>query len=146
MEKAGTDSIGLAGLPEPVRSFCRKWAEEKPRAAVDVVHGPYRGGWFIALCKRTHGGYGWKTLGFLVPPGGPDAQRSLYAYSTSVNVVEHRIGYNLFPALPAYLQEIVEEMTTAELLVPFQETNSPEDGRPDPETDYDWMEDVRERD
>ena len=130
----------------PVRLLCEKWLAEKPHNPVDVVWGPYRGGWFAAVCKRTGTDLGWKALGFIIPAGGPDSSRSLYIYSCSVNKVEHLIHYDLFPRLPSNLQEIIEEITAAELLCPFQEFDPGllDDG-PDHETDYyDWEVDARE--
>ena len=130
----------------PVRLLCEKWLAERPHNPVDVVWGPYRGGWFAAVCKRTGTDLGWKALGFIIPAGGPDSSRSLYIYSCSVNKVEHLIHYDLFPRLPSNLQEIIEEITAAELLCPFQEFDPGllDDG-PDRETDYyDWESDARE--
>lgn len=46
--------------------------------------------------------------------------------SVSVNRIESLTGCNLFTTLPSHLQEIVEEMTSAELFCPFQEFDSQE--------------------
>ncbi|MCR5003482.1 MAG: hypothetical protein K5984_03850 [Bacteroidales bacterium] len=132
-------------LLSPVINVCRQWAEEKPRKTVDIVWGPYDGGAFVAICKKVSGGLGWKSLGFVIPKDGVDSSRSIYSYSESVNWIENRIGYNLFPKLPAHLQEMIEEMTASELLCSFQEFDIPEIEIPDPEIEYDWQSDYRER-
>ena len=98
-----------------------------------------------AAIKRTGTDLGWKSLGFIIPAGGPDPSRSLYIYSTSVNRLEHLVGYNLFPKLPSHLQEIIEEITAAELLCPYQEFDPGLlDEAADPEIDYDSEADARE--
>lgn len=130
---------------DPVRLLCEKWLAERPHNPVDVVWGPYRGGWFAAVCKRTGTDLGWKSLGFIIPAAGVDPARSIYAYSTSVNRIEHLIHYDLFPRLPSNLQEIIEEITATELLCPFQEFDPGLlDEASDPEIDYDWEADARE--
>ena len=58
--------------------------------------------------------------------------------------MENQIGYNLYPGLPAYIQEIIEEMSSTELLCPFQEFDPALNERPEQEIDYDWEEDYRE--
>ena len=75
---------------------------------------------------------------------GPGRRKSIYAYSHSVNWLERRIGYNLYPRLPAYIQEIIEEMTASELLSPHQEFDPGLDEHPEQEIDYDWEADYRE--
>lgn len=121
--------------------FCRKWANDKPKGHSHVVYGPFRGGWFVAVCKKDRPPLGWKSLAFVIPLDGIDKNRSIYLYSKSVNWLEHFIGYNLFPKLPDYCQEIVEEITATELLCPYQEFET-ELERPDPEIEYDWEQDV----
>jgi len=148
--EADEAAVNKAGKPvetllEPFRALGRVWAEERPKGAVQAVWGPYRDKWYIALCKKTRGGMGWKSIGFLVPPEGMDAGKSVYAYSVSVNWLEFRTGYDFFPNLPAHLQEIIEEMTSAELLCPFQEFDLGDPESPDREIDYDWEEDYRDR-
>lgn len=53
-----------------VLQLCAKWASEKPKRAVDIVWGPYSGGWFIAICKKTQSDLGWKSIGFVIPAEG----------------------------------------------------------------------------
>lgn len=132
------------GVLTPVFKLCATWASENPKQAVDVVWGPVPGGWFVAICKKTRSELGWKSIGFVVPAGGMQEGKGLWAYSRSVNWIEHQIGYNLFPKLPAHLQEIIEEMTASELLAPFQEFDPGLNERPDREIDYDWEEDYRD--
>jgi len=128
-----------------VSNLCYEWEAEKPHKAPDVVWGPYRGGWYIALCKRVRGGLGWKSIAFVFPPEGIAPDRSIYAYSHSVNWLEARTGYNLFPKLPAHLQEIIEEMTAVELLCPIQEFDRGELEQAEFEIEHDWEEDIRDR-
>ena len=132
------------GAFSPVLQLCLKWSLEKPKKAVDIVWGPFPGGWFVAVCKKTRSGLGWKSIGFVIPADGTPAGKSIWDYSHSINWIEHKIGYNLFPKLPAHLQEIIEEMTAAELLCPFQEFDPGLDESPDREIDYDWEADYRD--
>ena len=112
--------------------------------AVDIVWGPSRGGRFVAICKKTRSDLGWKSIGFVIPAEGMLAGKSIWDYSHSVNWIENQIGYNLFPKLPAYLQEIIEEMTATELLCPYSEFDQGLDEGPDREIDYDREADYRE--
>lgn len=130
----------------PVFKLCADWASEKPKQPVDVVWGPLRGGWFVAICKKTPSVLGWKTIGFAIPEEGIPEGKSIWLYSHSVNWVEHQIGYNLFSKIPDYLQEIIEEMTAAEHLCSFQEFDPSLDEGPDREYDIDQDFDVREKD
>lgn len=160
------------GVPRqlaPVFEFCRGWAGESPKGAADVVCGPLRkagqgagqaqgavqgsnsaqgssAGWFAAVCKKTRSGLGWKSIAFIVPPEGMDPGRSIYDYTRSVNYLERRIGYNLFPHLPSHLQEIIEEMTATELVCPYSEFDPGLDEGPDREVEYDMELDYLERD
>lgn len=127
-----------------ISALCRSWAVEKPKGSVDIVYGPFRGGWFVAMCRKTQSRLGWKSIAFLIPPEGYGKGKSIYDYSHSINWLEHQIGYNLYPKLPVYLQEIIEEMTAMELLCPFQEFDPAMDERPDQEIEYDWEADIRE--
>ncbi len=122
----------------------RKWLAEKPKGNVDIVCGPYQGGWFVAACKKTHTVLGWKSIAFAIPPDGVVDGKQIYAFSHSINWLENQIGYNLYPGLPAYIQEIIEEMSSTELLCPFQEFDPALNERPEQEIDYDWEEDYRE--
>ena len=128
-----------------VLEFCRSWAAEKPTGTADIVYGPFQGGWFVAVCKKTRSHLGWKSIAFLIPPEGVGESKRIYNYSHSINWLEHQIGYDLYPRLPAYLQEIIEEMTATELLCPFQEFDPGiEIERPEQEIDYDQEGDYRE--
>ena len=160
---------GVPGQLTPVFDFCRGWAGESPKGAADVVCGPLKragqsagqaqafvqsagqahgasGGWFAAVCKKTRSGLGWKSIAFIVPPEGIDSKRSIYDYTRSVNYLERRIGYNLFPRLPSNLQEIIEEMTATELVCPYSEFDPGLDEGPDREVEYDMELDYLERD
>ncbi len=130
----------LAALLE----LCKNWAVDRPHVAAEVVYGLCREGWFLAVCKKTRTSLGWQSIAFVIPPEGPAPGKSIYSYSHSVNWLEGRIGYNLFPKLPAHLQEIIEEMTATELLCPIQEFDPGLNEEPEREIDYDWEEDVRE--
>lgn len=128
----------------PVLQLCAKWASEKPKRAVDIVWGPYSGGWFIAICKKTQSDLGWKSIGFVIPSEGILEGKPIWDYSRSVNWIEHQIGYNLFPKLPAHMQEIIEEMTATEHLCPYSEFDPGLDEGADGEIDYDWEADYRD--
>ena len=132
------------GSLTPVLQLCGKWAVEKPKTAVGIVWGPFRGGWYVAICKKTRSDLGWKSIGFVIPAEGMLAGKRIWDYSHSVNWIENQIGYNLFPKLPAHLQEIIEEMTATELLCPYSEFDPGLDEGPDREVDHDWEEDQRE--
>ena len=127
-----------------VLKFCQEWIDEKPAGGLELVWGPFQGGYFVALCKKTRSSLGWKSIGLVISKDGMDGTRGIYHYSRSVNWIEHQIGYNLFPRLPRHLQEIIEEMTATELLCPFQEYDPRIDDGPDHEVDYDMEEDARE--
>ena len=127
-----------------ILELCRNWAVEKPKGTADIVYGPFKGGWFIAVCKKTRSSLGWKSIAFVIPPEGIVEGKRIYDYSHSVNWLEHQIGYNLYPKLPGHIQEIIEEMTAAELLCPVQEFDPAMDEHPDQEIDYDWEADSRE--
>lgn len=128
-----------------ILELCRQWAAEKPKGTADIVYGPYKDGWFVTICKKTRSNLGWKSIAFVIPQYKGWEKRRIYDYSHSVNWLEHKIGYNLYPGLPAHLQEIIEEMTDAELLCPFQEFDSGLDAdSPEQEIDYDWEADYRE--
>ena len=81
-----------------------------------------------------------------MPPEGVDPKRSIYDYTRSVNYLENRIRYNLFPRLPSHLQEIIEEMTATELVCPYSEFDPGLDEGPDREIEYDMELDYLERD
>ena len=69
---------------------------------------------------------------------------SIYRNSMSINRLERMTGYDLFPKLPSHLQEIIEEMTSTELLSPVQEFDIPEADGIEQERDWDMEEDYRE--
>ena len=136
--------VGERGIPAPIMTICAQWLQEKPRQSIDIVWGPFRGGTYVALCKKTNTYLGWKSIAFVIPKEGIDNARSIYSYSKSVNWIEHNSRYNLFPRLPSHLQEIIEEMQATELLCPFQEFDPGMDEEPDREIDHDWEDDIRE--
>lgn len=72
------------------------------------------------------------------------AGKPIWDYSRSVNWIEHQIGYNLFPKLPAHMQEIIEEMTATEHICPYSEFDPGLDEGEDGEIDYDWEADYRD--
>ncbi len=127
-----------------ILALCRSWAVEKPKSTADIVYGPFNGGRFISVCKKTRSSLGWKSIAFVLPPEGIVEGKLIYDYSHSVNWLEHQIGYNLYPKLPAHIQDIIEEMTATELLCPVQEFDPGLDERPDQEIDYDWEADSLE--
>ncbi len=129
-------------LPPAIETIIRSWAEEKPAGPVEVVAGPFRRSHYIAICKKTRRGMGWKAIAFIIPPEGMLAGRSPYTYSTSINRIEAQTGYNLYHKLPAHLQETIEEMTATELLSPFQEFDEREMDLPEQEREYDWETDI----
>ena len=142
--------IKTESLPEPeylgsILEFCCRWASEKPKGSADIVYGPLKGAWFVSVCKKTRSSLGWKSIAFVVPSCGMDEGSRIYDYSHSVNWLENQIGYNLYPRLPAHIQEIIEEMTAAELLCPVQEFDPAMDERPEQEIEYDWEADYRDR-
>ena len=140
-----SESPAAPGHLDAFFEFCRIWAAEKPTGTADTVYGPYLGGWFVAVCRKTRSCLGWKSLAFVIPPDGVGKDKRIYDYSHSINWLEHQIGYNLYPGLPAHLQEIIEEMTATELLCPFQEFDPGiEIERPEQEIDYDQEIDFRE--
>lgn len=75
-----------------ILELCRKWAAEKPKGTADIVYGPFKGGWFIAVCKKTLSSLGWKSIAFVIPPEGFVEGKRIYDYSHSVNWLEHQIG------------------------------------------------------
>lgn len=133
------------GRLAPILDFCEIWASEKPKGAVDVVYGLFRGGWYFAVCKKIKGYLGWKSIAFVVPEDGIPDGKQAWDYSLSVNLLEYLTGYNLFPELPRHLQELVEEMTACEHLCPFQEYDQSPLDDPDREIDFDWEDDFRDR-
>lgn len=129
-----------------IMELCRSWTTEKPKGTSYIVEGPLWGGWFVAVCKKTRTSLGWKSIAFVVPQDGVEEGKRIFDYSHSINWLEQQIGYNLFPRLPAHLQEIIEEMTATELLCSFQEfAPDLEIELPEKEIDYDWESDYRER-
>ena len=129
-----------------VLSLCAQWAGERPKGAPAIVWGPYGKFHFVAICKKANSSLGWKSIGFIIPKEGIAPGKSVYDYSLSVNALEHRISYNLFPKLPAHLQEIIEEMTAHELLCPYQEFDAGElDEAPEREVEMDMEIDYLEQ-
>lgn len=141
MWEMSEDSLSTPANIAPFLDEFRKWAGESPSGRTSVVYGSYPYGWFIAGCTKARFGFGWKSIAFILEPR-KGYLGNVYLHSTSVNKVEARIGYNLFPKLPAHLQEIIEEMTAYELLCPIQEFEAPESERPEAEMDFDGLMDM----
>ena len=131
-------------MPSEIVDFCKEWVTEKPLGAVHIVAGPVRGMQFIAVCTKTRNNIRWKSIGFIVPKDGLDPEKSVWFYSCSVNWIEWLTGYNIFPKLPSGIQELVEEMTAAEHLCSFIESDPLEYEVPDFEIDYEWEMDLHE--
>lgn len=143
-ETIGTESVVKSKIPSEIIDFCKGWVAEKPEGPVHVVIGPVRGMQFIAVCTRAQSSLSWKSIAFIIPESGLEQDKSVWFYSCSVNWIEWLTGYNLFPKLPSALQEIVEEMTAAEHLCPFIESDPLEHDIPDPEIDSEWEMDMHE--
>ena len=137
-------SVVKTKMPSEIIDFCKEWVMEKPEGPVHVVTGPVRGMQFIAICTRAKSAIKWKSIGFIVPKSGVQPDKSVWYYNCSVNWIEWLTGYNLFPKLPSSLQEVVEEMTAAEHLCPFIESDPLEYEFPDPEIEYEWEMDMHE--
>ena len=132
-------------VPSEIVDFCKEWVAEKPEGPVHIVTGPVRGMQFIAVCTKARSYLTWKSIGFIVPLEGLQPDKTVWYYSCSVNWIEWLIGYDLFPKLPSGLQELVEEMTSAEHLCSFNEFDPLEYEMPDPEIDYfEWEMDMHE--
>ena len=110
---------------------CYKWAWRKPYGNTNITMGPLFIGtadkpyaWFVAVCKKENIGrlcpLGFSSIAFLIPESSGSSQ-TIYNLGCSVNIIELHSGYNLFPKLPASVQEMVENMTACELFCPFQE-------------------------
>ena len=138
------ETVVSTKMPAKIVDFCKDWVFEKPVGPVHIVAGPVRGMRFIAVCSKAQGGITWKSIGFIVPKSGLESDKSVWFYSCSVNWIEWLTGYNLFPKLPSGLQEIVEDMTAAEHLCPFIESDPLEYDIPDAEIDYEWEMDMHE--
>lgn len=116
-----------------VLNECYRWAWRKPYVRTNVVWGPMyhpKGGdqpyaFFMAVCKEERVKsilpLGYTSTAFIVPNYPVTNIRGIYDCCASVNMVEYKTGYNLFPTLPAAVQEKVEELTDYELFCPFQE-------------------------
>ncbi len=143
-ETIDVESVVKTKMPSGIVDFCKGWVAEKPAGPVYVVTGPVRGMQFVAVCTRAQSNLKWKSIGFIIPKTGLQPDKSVWFYSCSVNWIEWLTGYNLFPKLPSGLQEIVEEMTAAEHLCPYIESDPLEHDVPDPEIDYEWEMDMHE--
>lgn len=139
------DSAVAVPVLAPAFAVARRWAMEKPAGSVSIVYGPLGRWWYVALCKKARSPLGWRSLGFCIPPQGLPEGENAYRYGVSVNWIEFRTGYNLFPKLPAHIQEIVEEMTASDILCPIQESELPYMDSPEQEIEYDMELDYRER-
>ena len=143
-ETIDVESVVKTKMPSEIIDFCKEWAAEIPEGPVHVVTGPVRGMQFIAVCTRARSSIKWKSIGFIAPKSGVQPDKTVWFYSCSVNWIEWLTGYNLFPKLPSSLQEVVEEMTAAEHLCPFIESDPLEYEFPDPEIEYEWEMDMHE--
>ena len=143
-ETIDVESVVKTKMPSEIIDFCKEWAAEKPEGPVHVVTGPVRGMQFIAVCTRARSSIKWKSIGFIVPKSGVQPDKTVWFYSCSVNWIEWLTGYNLFQKLPSGIQEIIEEMTAAEHMCPFIESDPLEYEFPDPEMDYEWEMDMHE--
>ncbi len=134
---------------------CYRWAWRKPYGNTSIVVGPIYSSresrvpyaCFVAVCKKesTKGlmPLGFTSVAFIIP-ASPSEMKNLYDRSCSVNFVEYRTGFNLFPELPRKVQEQVEEMTAYELFCPFQEIDENDLEFLEPEFDHgDVVEDLQ---
>lgn len=131
------ETIPVEDLLVNVIDECYRWAWRKPYGNTNIVVGPiYLApessapyAYFTAVCKKESlkgpMPLGFTSIAFIIPTS-PSERKNLYDYSCSVNFVEYRTGLNLFPKLPRWVQEQVEEMTTYELFCPFQEIDENE--------------------
>lgn len=132
------------GIPQGIVALCKQWILDSPRGKLSIVFGPHGEDSFVALCKKSSKSLGWKSIGFILPKEMEENEGSIYRYSMSVNRLERLTGYDFFPRLPSHLQEIIEEMTSSELLSPVQEFDRPEADGIEREREWDMEEDYRE--
>jgi len=111
---------------------CYRWAWKKPYGTTCIVTGPIYldkdstapYSWYVTVCKRENAAkmfaLGYSSIAFKVPVDG-QGKANVYDRSVSVNMIEFLTHYNLYPHLPASVQELVEEMTGYELFCNFQE-------------------------
>lgn len=132
------------GIPQGLVALCRQWVLDSPRGKLSIVFGPHGEDSFVALCKKSTKSLGWKSIGFILPKEMKEDEGTIYRYSMSVNRLERLTGYDFFPKLPSHLQEIIEEMTSSELLSPVQEFDRPEADGIEREREWDMEEDYRE--
>lgn len=140
-------SVPSEVLLKQVIDECYRWTWKKPYGNTNAVLGPVYtsqdsetpSAWFVAVCKKDSGKglmpLGFTSIAFIIP-ASPSSRPNLYDYSCSVNFVEFRTGYNLFPKLPPKVQEQVEEMTAYELFCPFQEIDENDLYLLEPEFDH----------
>lgn len=150
-------------LWKAVLAECWKWAWDKPVGGTTMACGPLvrasdvtDGGnqpvpyeFFLVICKKTRGGLGYKSIGFLIP-NRADVEGGIYKFSQCVNLIEHKSGYDFFPKLPEGIQENVEGMTTYELYCSYVEEAAYNDDPPEREDDWrealsDYLEDFHDR-
>lgn len=111
---------------------CYRWAWRKPYGMTCIVTGPIYlendstspYSWYVTVCKRENAAkmfaLGYSSIAFKVPMHA-QGDISVYDQSVTVNMVEFLTHYNLYPHLPASVQEQVEEVTGYELFCNFQE-------------------------
>lgn len=146
-------AIPAEGLLKQLIDECYRWAWKKPYGNTNVVFGSIYAtqnsqepsAWFVAVCKKDSSKglmpLGFSSVAFIVPVS-QSSRANLYDYSCSVNFVEFRTGYDLFPKLPSGVQEQVEEMTAYELFCPFQEIDESDLYLLEPEFDHDDLSDT----
>lgn len=138
---------------------CYGWAAEKPAGFCSVVCGPIvlsgeveKGSaavpyaFFAAVCKKSPGKLGWKSVAFLLP-NRPGLTGGAFKFSQSVNLTEFQTGYNFFHKLPESIQELIEDMTVYELFCPYhegEENMDPEMDMEPAEAEADYLDDLRE--
>ena len=132
------------GIPQGIVALCQQWVLDTPKGKLSIVFGPHGEDSFVALCKKSSKSLGWKSIGFILPKEMKEDDGSIYRYSMSVNRLERLTGYDFFPKLPSHLQEIIEEMTSSELLSPVQEFDRPEADGIERDREWDMEEDYRE--
>lgn len=111
---------------------CYRWAWRKPYGNSCVVCGPLYGNrdssvpaaFFVSVCKKEKiegpTSLGFSSLAWIVPVDARITGK-VYDLASTVNLVEYRSGYDLYPKLPSAVQEQVEEISVFELFCPFQE-------------------------
>lgn len=124
------------------------------QAADNLAGGQTGGGipapsaYFIVVCRKARTSLGWKSIGFIIPNDASISASNTFRLSECVNIIESRTGYDFFHRLPSNLEEIIEEITAAELFCPIIEFDAHRDDPLDPESadelNADYYDDLRE--